>query len=173
MKKEEFDLPSRIVSESLVDMIIGIDGIVKFKQLETESFVLISKTNLASRYFTEDKKNLITMLQNQGEQHVRKMVNHNCSSIISEKVWNILKDYWINLITKDNMIYGEAKVEPLHIRTYSNVVPIHTKRMRWSYKERQMIRREVKKMLKLGIIRHSNSEWCSAFVLIPKQNKEV
>jgi hypothetical protein len=70
------------------------------------------------------------------------------------------------------MDLGTCNISKHTIQTTSDL-PIFTYPYRKSYKERELIRDEVQKMLEAGIIRHSRSPWSSPVVLVPKKDRSV
>jgi hypothetical protein len=88
------------------------------------------------------------------------------------KKFNELKKFAVTCFAKDLDDLGCCEIDKFHIRV-TDPKPIFIPAYRKSYKEREIIKLEVEKMFKAGIIRKSNSPWNSPIILIPKPDGSV
>lgn len=68
---------------------------------------------------------------------------------------------------------GSARIQPITIRIQPGTSPIKQNVRQKAIAEKEVIDREVQKMLELGVIRHSASPWASPVHLVPKGDGEI
>jgi hypothetical protein len=88
------------------------------------------------------------------------------------KKFNNLKKYAVTCFAQELEDLGCCNFDKFHIRL-TDPKPIFIPAYRKSYTEREVIKVEVEKMAKAGIIRKSNSPWNSPIILIPKPDGSV
>jgi hypothetical protein len=88
------------------------------------------------------------------------------------KKFNNLKKYAVTCFAQELEDLGCCDFDKFHIRL-TDPKPIFIPAYRKSYTEREVIKVEVEKMAKAGIILKSNSPWNSPIILIPKPDGSV
>jgi len=89
-----------------------------------------------------------------------------------ERLADLLRKYE-RLFFRPGKQLGQTTAMMHKIRVKEDVRPIHVPPYRTSPKEREIIKRHIDDMLKLGVIRPSRSPWASPVVLVPKQNGKL
>ena len=146
----EFDFNEKNSKKTEIDCIINNEN--KFKEeFEENDF--------------EDKIETDTIELFNGEINIgKKLTKEQKNEII-----NLLKEY-PNLWTFDDEIIGDIKNYEHKIPT-GNAKPIAQAPARCSFKEMELIDKEVEKLLKIGVIRPSNSPWAARTVMIIKGDR--
>ena len=146
----EFDFNEKNLNKIEIDCVVNNEG--KFEEeFEENDF--------------EDNIEAETIELFNGEIKIGK----NLTKEQKNEIISLLKEY-PNLWTFDDEIIGDIKNYEHKIPT-GNAKPIAQTPTRCSFKEMELIDREVEKLLKIGVIRPSNSPWAARTVMIMREDR--
>lgn len=145
-----------VVNQSQTEAVININNHLEVKTYSSEDFIeLYSMTceDTGTKLSTESELNIRTDHLNKEEK---------------EEILILCKKY-IQLFYKESDQLT-ATNGTRHVIRLSDEEPIHIRPFRYSFKENEVIKRQITELLDQNIIRNSYSPWSSPVWLVPKKS---